>query len=79
MKRDEEQTPAPPFGLIKARRLIDHGLGLWEENDHPRRRSVIWPDGRYEFRLTRSSFRVLLDWRWTRRGDAWKPGYCRWN
>lgn len=77
MKSDEVQAPAPPFGLAEARRQISYGLQVWE--DHPRRKQIIWVDGRRKYRLTRTTFRFLLDWRLAnRRDDPWKPGYCRW-
>lgn len=64
-----------PLDPDEARRLIDHGLILWAS--HPRARSVQWREGRRAYRLTATSFRYLLDWRWAGR-PGWRPAACRW-
>lgn len=62
----------------EARRLIDHGWRLWGR--HPKARQVIWREGRRWYRLTGTTFRVLLDWRPYRKPCDWRPtGYCRWH
>lgn len=65
----------PPLDPAEARRLIDHGLVLWDE--HPRARSVTWREGRRWYRLSATSFRYLLDWRWAGL-PGWQPAGCRW-
>ena len=42
-------VPAPPFSAQEARRLIDHGLRLWD--GRPRVREVVWREERRWYRL----------------------------
>ena len=64
-------VPTPSFSAQDARRLIDHGLRLWD--GRPRVREVVWREGRRWYRLRATNFRYLLEWREGRRG--WQPGY----
>lgn len=70
-------APAVPYWFTpaKAKRLIDHGDAIW--NAHPRKRSVVWREGRYFFRLSATNMRLLLEYRPAGR-RCWKPSYCRW-
>lgn len=66
----------PPFPPQEARRLIDHGLKLWDRR--PGARGVVWRDGPRWYRVRATSFRFLLDWRAA--GDRdWRPGFFRWS
>ena len=65
-----------PLEPEEARRLIDHGLALWDE--HPGAREVTWREGKRVFRLSATNLRVLLDMRWYRR-PGWTPAACRWG
>lgn len=58
-----------------ARRLITHGDRLWAKN--PRKKEVIWREGDYFYRLSGTSFRLLLDYRRVRSRE-WSRSYCRW-
>ena len=69
-------VPAPPFSAQDARRLIDHGLRLWD--GRPRVREVVWRDERRWYRLRATNFRYLLEWRCHGR-QGWQPGYYRWH
>ena len=69
-------VPAPPFSAQDARRLIDHGLRLWD--GRPRVREVVWREGRRWYRLRATNFRLLLEWRWHGR-QGWRPSYYRWH
>lgn len=63
------------FTPSKARRLIDHGDRLLSRRPH--RRCAIWREKNFEFRVSVTSFRLLLDYRAVR-DLRWQQSYCRW-
>jgi hypothetical protein len=72
------KAPCPAWLTArKATGLIDRGDALWEKT--PRKRYVVWREGDWQFRLSATNLRLLLDWKPASGRHGWQPGRCRYH